>query len=147
MTTMTFTAELYSADGRNTGIRVPAELLEEWGVGTRVPVIVNVNGFEYRSTITPMRGQLLIPFSSDKRAETGLGAGDAITVTLTHDTEERSVEIPDDLGGALDAAGLRPAFDALAFSHRKEHVRAVIEAKKPETRQRRIEAVITKLSG
>ena len=147
MTTMTFTTELYSADGRNTGIRVPPELLEEWGVGKRVPVIVNVNGFEYRSTIASMRGQLLIPFSSDKRAETGLGAGDAITVTLTHDAEERSVEIPDDLMGALDAAGLRPAFDALAFSHRTEHVRAVIDAKKPETRQRRIEAVITKLSG
>ncbi|MFK4790804.1 YdeI/OmpD-associated family protein [Microbacterium sp. ZW T5_56] len=147
MKTTTFTTELYSADGRNTGIRVSPEVLEEWGVGQRVPVLVDVNGFVYRSTITPMRGQLLIPFSSDKRAETGLGAGDAITVTLTHDAEERSVEVPDDLAGALEAAGLRPAFEALAFSHRKEHVRAVTDAKKAETRQRRIEAIIAKLSG
>ncbi|MCD2497809.1 YdeI/OmpD-associated family protein [Microbacterium nymphoidis] len=147
MKTTTFESELYSVDGRNTAIRVSAQVLDEWGVGKRVPVIVSVNGFEYRSTIAPMGGQFLIPFSSDKRAATGLGAGDEITVTLTHDTAERTVDVPDDLAAALDAAGLRPAFDALAFTFRKEHARAVVDAKKPETRQRRIEAVIAKLGG
>ena len=53
----------------------------------------------------------------------------------------------DDLGAALDAdPRVRAAFDALAYSHRKEHVRSVVEAKRPETRERRIAAVVAKLS-
>ena len=48
---------------------------------------------------------------------------------------------------ALDKAKLRAKFDALAPSHQKEHVRAIDEAKQPETRARRIDAMLTKLRG
>ncbi len=54
------------------------------------------------------------------------------------DTEERTVDVPDDLGRALDKAKIRAAFDTMAFSHRKEWVRAVQDAKRPETRVKRI---------
>ena len=46
--------------------------------------------------------------------------------------------MPSDLATALDEAGLRETFDALAYSHRREHVNAINDAKKPETRARRI---------
>ena len=144
---VTYETTLYSADGRNTGIEVDAAVLDEWGVGKRVPVIVNVNGFEYRSTITSMKGRYLLSFSSDKREATGLAAGDPITVTLTYDPAERTVDVPEDLAAALEAAGVRAAFDNLAFTFRKEHARAVEDAKKPETRERRIASIVAGLSS
>jgi uncharacterized protein YdeI (YjbR/CyaY-like superfamily) len=55
--------------------------------------------------------------------------------------------VPADFAKAMRAAGVRTTFDALAYSHRKEHVRVIEEAKKPETRQRRIDAAIAKLGS
>lgn len=131
--------------GNNTGIEITAEQIDELGGGKRPAVQVVVNGFSYRSTVGVMGGRFLIPFSSDKRAATGIGGGDAITVELTLDTAPRTVEVPDDLAQALDAAGLRPAFDALAPSYRSAHVTSVETAKAADTRTRRIDAVIGKL--
>jgi uncharacterized protein YdeI (YjbR/CyaY-like superfamily) len=53
-------------------------------------------------------------------------------------SEERTVDVPADLAQALGAANVRAAFDAMAFSHRKEWVRAVLDAKRDETRAKRI---------
>ena len=92
-------------------------------------------------------GKSLIPFSSDKRAATGLSGGDAITVELTLDTAPRTVELPTDLVEALDAAGARAAFDALSPSARKAHVTNVETAKTDETRHRRIDTIAAKLAG
>lgn len=131
--------------GNNTGIEVPAELIEQLGGGKRPAVVVTVNGFEYRSTVGVMGGRFLVPFSSDKRASTGIQGGDAITVDLVLDDAPRTVEVPADLAEALEAAGLRPAFDALSPSARKAHATAVEGAKAADTRQRRIEGVLAKL--
>lgn len=133
--------------GNNTGIEVPAEVIEALGAGKRPPVTVSVNGFEYRSTVAVMDGKYLIPFSSDKRAASGIGGGDAITVDLELDTAPRTVEVPEDLASALDAASVREAFDALAPSARKAHVTNVEGAKAAETRARRIAAIVSKLGG
>ena len=72
---------------------------------------------------------------------------DAIEVELTHDTAPRTVEPPADFAAALDAAGLRDAFDRLAPSHQKAHVTAIESAKADATRQRRIEAAVAKLAA
>ena len=133
--------------GSNTGIEVPLEIIEQLGGGKRPAVVVDVNGYVYRSTVGVMGGRFLIPFSSERRAESGIGGGDAITVDVTLDTTPRTVEVPADLAAALDAAGVRAAFDALAPSHRKAHVASVEGAKAAETRARRIEAVVAKLGG
>ncbi|OZD33385.1 hypothetical protein CH252_37260 [Rhodococcus sp. 06-1477-1B] len=132
--------------GNNTGIEVPSEVIDGLGGGKRAAVVVDVNGFTFRSTIGAMGGRSLIPFSSDKRASTGLSGGDAITVELTLDTAPRTVEVPSDLAAALADAGVREAFDALSPSARKAHVTTVEAAKAAETRTRRIEAVVAKLS-
>lgn len=131
--------------GNNTGIEVPPDLLEELGGGKRPAVTVTVNGYAYRSTVAAMRGKYLIPFSSDKRAETGLQGGDPISVELSLDTAPRTVEPPADLAAALTDAGLREAFDKLSPSHQKAHVTSVETAKAEETRARRVAAVITAL--
>jgi hypothetical protein len=144
---MRFETELLLTGERNTGIEVPAELVEALGAGKRPPVVVTVNGFEYRSTIAPMGGRFLIPFSSDKRAATGLGGGDAIVVELELDTAPRTVEPPDDFAAALDAAGARDAWERLAPSHKKAHVTAIEQAKAAETRQRRIDKAVAQIAG
>jgi len=143
---VTFTGNLLAL-GNNTGIEVPPDVVDQLGAGKRPPVRVEVNGYEYRSTIAVMHGKFLIPFSADKRAATGLSGGDPIAVVLTVDDSPRTVEVPDDLGAALDAAGVRDGFDALAPSYRKAHVTSVESAKTPETRARRIAAVVTKLGA
>jgi hypothetical protein len=108
--------------------------------------VVTVNGYEYRSTIAPMGGKYLIPFSAERRGESGIGGGDAIDVELELDTAPRVVEVPADLRAALDdapeAAG---AWEKLSFSHQKAHVTSVLGAKAAETRARRIAAVVAKL--
>ena len=133
--------------GNNTGIEVPAEVLEALGGGKRPAVNVTVNGYEYRTTAGVMAGRTMLPFSSDKRAATGIKGGDPLVVEVTLDTAPRTVEVPEDLGTALAAAGLREKFDALSPRQRKAHVTGVESAKAAETRARRVEAVVTKLSA
>ncbi|MGO2751285.1 MAG: YdeI/OmpD-associated family protein [Pseudoclavibacter sp.] len=142
---MEFTTTM-SLMGRNTGIEVPAELIEQLGAGKKPPVIVSVNGYTYASTVGVMGGRYLIPFSSDRRKETGIEGGDTITVTLQLDTEPRTTEVPSDLAAALDASGQRDLFDALSPSARKAHVTKVEAAKAAATRERRIAAVLESLS-
>jgi len=145
---MRFETDLLLVDGRNTGIEVPPEVVESFGAGKRPPVVVTVNGFEYRSTIAPMGGTFLIPFSSDKRTATGLGGGDHIVVELELDTAPRTVDVPDDLATALDATpGAREAWERLSPSHKKAHVTAIEGAKAAETRQRRIAKAVEALTG
>ena len=88
--------------------------------------------------------------SSDLNAEMregGLVPGSSYRVDVVVDEQPRTVEVPADLAKALKAAGATAAFAALSFTHRKEHVRAVEDAKKPETRARRIEACVAKVTG
>ncbi|PXX07673.1 uncharacterized protein DUF1905 [Mycolicibacterium moriokaense] len=134
--------------GNNTGIEVPGDIVAALGAGKRPPVVVNVNGYEYRSTVAPMGGKYLLPFSADRREESGIQGGDAIAVELTVDIAPRTVELPDDLQSALNSsAAAAAAWDKLSYTHRKEHVRSVLDAKKAETRIRRIAAVVAKLEG
>lgn len=133
--------------GRNTGIPVPADVLERLGAGKRPAVLVEVNGYRYASTVGSMGGLSLIPFSSEHRAASGIGGGDELEVGLSVDSNPREVAVPADLAAALEGAGLTEAFARLAPSHRKAHVTAVEAAKGAETRQRRIESTIAKLTA
>ena len=133
-------------NGNNVGIEVPEAVVESFGAGKRVPVIVTINGYSYASTIAVMGGQYLLPLAAVHREAAGVAGGETHEVTLTHDTSARDTPVPDDLAEALAAAGAREAFDALAPSHRKEHVRSVTDAKAEATRQRRIEKVVAALS-
>lgn len=134
--------------GNNTGIEVPDGVVAALDAGKRPAVVVRVNGYEYRSTIALMGGRYLLPFSAERRKESGIGGGDPIDVELTLDTTPRTVEVPDDLQSALAASPqAAAAWDKLSYTYQKEHVRSVLDAKKAETRTRRIAAVIAKLEA
>jgi hypothetical protein len=132
-----------SASGNNTGIVVPESVIEQLRAGKRPPVVVQVNGYEYRSTVAVMGGQYLIGLSAAVRAATGLVGGDPIRVTLTVADTPRAVEMPADFAAALDADGpARRFFDGLSNSLQRYHVDHISAAKTPDTRQRRIEKAI-----
>ncbi|MDF2917638.1 MAG: hypothetical protein K0S70_1855 [Microbacterium sp.] len=131
--------------GNNTGIEVPFSVLDALGGGRRPAVSVAVNGFAFRSTVGSMRGLALIPFSAERRRESGLAGGDRIVVDLELDDAPREVEVPADLATALTDAGASEAFAALPPSARKAHVVNIESAKALETRARRIAAVVAKL--
>jgi len=133
-----------TATGNNTGIVVPDELIERLGAGRRPAVIVNVNGYEYRSTVGVMGGRHLIGISSAVRKDTGLKADDPIRVVLTVADAPREVTIPGDFAAALSADPAAEAFFAkLSNSLQRYHIDNVNAAKTAETRQRRIEKAIS----
>ena len=124
------------------GIEVPPGVVEGFGVGKRPKVTVTLKGYTYRSTVAVMGGKFLLPLAKEHREKAGVAGGDKVEVTLELDIVPREVDVPKDLATALRKAGAHEAFDKLAFTHRKEHVRAIEEAKAPETRARRIEKAV-----
>lgn len=140
--TATFETTL-TASGNNTGIVVPDSVVEHLGAGRRPAVVVDLNGYEYRTTVAVMGGQYLVGVSAAVRAATGLAGGDAIRVTLTVATSPRTVDVPTDFAAALDAnEGSRQFFDALSNSLQRYHVDTINSAKSSDTRQRRIDKAV-----
>jgi hypothetical protein len=132
-----------TAVGNNTGIVVPEEVLERLGAGKRPPVVVDLDGYKYRTTAGVMGGRSMLSISAAIRKATGLAGGDPVRVTLTVADTPREVEMPEDLAAALAAdeqAG--PFFAGLSNSLQRYHVDQVTSAKTPETRQRRIEKAL-----
>ena len=105
---------------------------------------ITINGYTYRTTAVRMGGRFFVPLSAENREGAGVAAGDDIAVDIDPDTAPREVAMPDDLAAAMDDAA-RAAYDVLSYTHRKEWVRWVEEAKKPETRATRIEKTVAGL--
>jgi hypothetical protein len=128
--------------GPATAIELSDAQVEALGGGRRAPVRVTIGDRAARLRLARMSGKNLIGLSKAARAE----LGDSVTALIELDSAERTVEVPEDLAAALDAdPRVRSAFDALAPSHRKENVRSVVEAKRAETRERRIAAVVDRV--
>ncbi len=108
------------------------------------PVIVEINGTVLRLRVARMKGENLIGLSKAARQEAGVEIGGTYPVAISADAGERTVEVPEDLATALQAdPTVDAAFAALAYSHRKEYVRWVTEAKRPATRAERIATTVT----
>lgn len=124
-----------------TGIEIAFDVEAVYG-SKRVPVKVVINSAEYRGSIVRMGGKYMLGIPRSFREAAGIAAGDNIVVTIERDVEERIVTVPEDFVKVLVGKGLFEVFNAMSYSHRKEHVRAIEEAKAPETRLRRIEKAV-----
>ena len=114
----------------------------------RFPVVATVNGYTWRTSVARMGGEFLVGLNKEVRAGAGVAAGDTVTLDLALDTEPRTVEIPPALAAALDSdPEAKTIYDALAFTHRKEYARWVAEAKRDETRERRVVQALEMLHG
>jgi Bacteriocin-protection, YdeI or OmpD-Associated/Domain of unknown function (DUF1905) len=112
----------------------------------RFPVAATVNGYHWRTTVSRMGGEFLLGLSREVRQRAGAEAGDEVDVAIELDTAPRTVEVPEALAAALAAdPQAKTAFDGLAVSHRKEYARWVDEAKREETRQRRVQQAVEML--
>jgi hypothetical protein len=108
----------------------------------RVPVKVTLNGYTFRSTIAAMGGPPCIPLRKSNREAANLEGTETLNVRLELDTEKRTVKPPADLITALKAAAAWDRWQDLSFTNQREHVEAIEDAKKPETRTRRIERAV-----
>ncbi len=112
----------------------------------RFPVRATINGYSWRTTVTRMRGEFLLGLNREVREAAGVQAGDTVDVGIALDSEPREADIPDALASALarDEAA-RSGFESLSFTHRKEYARRISEAKRDETRERRIQQALERL--
>lgn len=112
----------------------------------RFPVVATVNGYTWRTSVARRGGEALLGLSRAVRQEAGVEAGDTVDVLLELDEAPREVEVPEALGAALAADDeARDAFEKLAYTHRKEFARWIAEAKREETRERRVSNAIAML--
>lgn len=145
---MQFTTTVLQARKTATGLPVPQSVIDALGSGKRPAVVVTLNGgYTYRSTVGVMNEQFLVPLSAEHREASGVAAGDEVEVTLEVDTQPRVVDVPEDLAGALQDAGVRAAFDTLSASRQRALVDPVLQAKAQETRARRVEKAVESLRG
>ena len=141
-----FRTVVASGGGNTTGLVIPDAVVAALGSGRRPAVRVTVAGHSYPSTVSAMGGRFLVPLSSANRTAAGVSAGDEVEVTLVADTGPREVAVPGELAAALaDEPAVRAFFDGLSHTDRKEWARWITEAKRPETRERRLTATLEAL--
>jgi hypothetical protein len=143
---MRFRATIELAGKTATGIEIPPEVVEGLGAGKRPPIRVTIRGHTYRSTVATRGTRYLVGVSAKHRELAGVAAGDEVDVEIELDTEVREVTVPPDFAVALHReADARRFFDGLSYSQKQGFVQSIEEAKKAETRQKRIAKAVDML--
>ena len=142
-----FTAVLEDAGGNSGGVfvRFPHDAKKEFGKG-RVPIQCTIDGEPYRGTMVKYNAPFhMILVLKSIREKIKKQTGDKVDIRLIEDTEKRKMDIPDDLAKLLRKHKLQAGFDKLAFTHQREYINWINEAKRPATRLARLEKTIAKL--
>lgn len=142
-----FTAVIQNAGEGGAYVCIPFDVEKTFGK-KRVKVKARIDGEPYRGTLVRMgTPDHMLPVLKEIRQKVGKSFGDEVTIELEEDLEPRVIEVPPDLKQALEA---QPAslsyFNKLSYSHQKEYVRWVNEAKRQETRLKRIQEAVDLLS-
>ena len=140
-----FTVTLERVGKTATMFRIPFDLEQAFG-RLRPPVRVTIRDHTWRTTPGVYDRVNYIVVNRKVKAATGVDAGDRVRVAMEVDTAPRRVTVPADLKAALAAdADARAAFDKLSFTHKREYVEWVEEAKRPETRARRVAGTVERV--
>jgi hypothetical protein len=144
----TFDATL-TPSGRGGGghlVEVPGHVVAKLGGAGRIPVKASFNGIPYRGSIVRMGDISVLGVLKAIITQANVRAGDTLRVVVENDTQPREVEVPDELAKALGRSrAAREFFGSLSYSHQREYVQWIAEAKRPETRARRIDRSIEML--
>jgi len=136
-------------EGNRGGVFVdfPWPVFESFGTRGQVRVCATIDGQLFRLALAPMGGEFhAMGLRREIREAIGKKIGDTVHIMITRDTEPRTVEIPEDVRHAFEQnPGTSEAFNKLSFTHQKEHINAIKEARKPETRTKRIAGMMAKL--
>ena len=143
----TFKAVINAGDGGGAWVDVPFHVEKAFGK-KRVPIRATIDGVPYRGSLVRMGGDChMLLILKAIREKIGKQAGDKVSVTLKEDKAPRKIKIPADVQIALR---LKPRagdfFGKIAYSHQREYVQWIEGAKRAETRERRIEKMITLLA-
>ena len=142
----TFTAKIEPGPGGGAFVLFPYDVEEEFGAKGRVPVQANFDGIPYAGSLMRCGPQQhMLGILKSIQEQTGKQIGDTIKVQIWKDEQERTVEIPPPFAALLKKEKLLPNFEKLSYTHRKEYVRWITEAKKEETRKARIQKSIDML--
>jgi Bacteriocin-protection, YdeI or OmpD-Associated/Domain of unknown function (DUF1905) len=135
--------------GEVCSINIPFDVEKTFGARGRVPVRGTLNGAPFRSSIFRMGGDChFMVVNRQMREAAGVRGGETVPVTLERDTEARTIIPPADFARALKTnKDAQATWDKLSYTHQREHVESIEGAKKPETRQRRIEKSIQLLTA
>ena len=140
-----FKAKIEEIKG-NPCIFFPYDVEAEFGTRGRVPVKVTYDGVPYTGSMIKYGApQHMLPILNAIRAQIGKGPGDTVEITLVKDEAERTVETPEDFAKLLKKEKLQAFFEKLSYTHRREYVRWITEAKKEETRLRRLTKAVEML--
>jgi hypothetical protein len=134
-----------AAEDSGVFIELPLDVPAAFGKA-RAPVRGTINGHPFRSTVAVYGGRYYLPVKRALREAAGVAAGDTVVVELEPDDQPRTVAPPADLADALTAdPEAKAAFDGLSFTHQREYAEWVAEAKRAETRRRRVEQAVQML--
>lgn len=141
-----FKAKIESANMGGAFVFFPYDVEKEFGTRGRVPVRATFDGVAYRGSLANCgHPQHMLGILKSIQDETGKNVGEPVDVVLWKDEEERTVEVPKELAQLMKKEGLREFFDSLSYTHRKEYCRWISEAKKEETRAKRLEKAVAML--
>ena len=107
-----------------------------------------LNGTPFRGRLSVYGGKTYLGLNKQVRDAAGIDVGDEVEVALGRDEAPREVEVPPALLAAFERdSAAKATFDKLAFTHRKEYARWIAEAKKDETRERRVAKALEMLKA
>jgi hypothetical protein len=113
----------------------------------RIPIRLQIGGETFRTTLVRMHGEWCFVSNAQMRAA-GFTPGEAHVVEIARDEEPRPVVPPPELAAALARDPVaEAAWDGLSRSHRREYAEWIAEAKREETRARRVEETLAALRG
>jgi hypothetical protein len=120
-------------------LRPPFDVVKVFGRKGRVPVKGTINGFPFRSSLMNMGQGHMMVVNAEMRQGAHCKAGDTVEVVMELDEDKRTGEVPAYLKKIINAdAKAKEAWPRLSFTHQKEYVREIEQAKRPETREKRI---------
>jgi len=141
-----FKAKIQAGDGGGAYVIFPYDVEKEFGTRGRIPIKATIDGITYTGSLMKYGSpEHFVGVEKAIRQQIKKGPGDMVEVELWKDEEERTIEVPPELQKLLKKEGLLPFFEKLSFTHRKEYCRWITEAKKEETRTRRLEKTVEML--
>ncbi len=143
-----FRALVERGEGSVCAISINFDVEKAFGKRGRVPVRGTLNGAPFRGSLFPMGGCHFMVVNRHLREAAGVSGGETVPVRMERDDEPRTIDPPADFVRALQGnKEARATWDKLSYTHRREHVEHIVEAKKPETRLRRIEKSVALLAA
>jgi hypothetical protein len=139
MKTYRFQAKIEAGDGGGAFVTFPFDTQKEFSTKSGVPVKATFDGVPYAGSLMACGGpHHMLGVLKSIRQKTGKDIGDTLSVELWKDESARTVEVPAHFQSLMEVHDLLAFFESLSYTHRKEYVRWITEAKTEATKSKRL---------